>query len=136
MPALRVRKGGNPLSKPVSHKLDIYGDTLHLVTSKRAVSTLKRRFGAAFATADVLDGIGTTTTLRHSKTGDCHIIVWLDLDRINNTGSPGRELVDAIAHEASHAADYIAGRGIDDHARAYLVGWISGWLWDNVQAET
>ena len=121
------------MGKTVSHRIDIYGNTLHLATDKRSVATLRRRFDGAFTSDAITDGIGSTTPVRHGRTGETHIVLWLDLARIGEQSNPERELIDTIAHEASHAADEIATRGLDNEARAYLVGWIAGWMWEQVK---
>ena len=117
------------MSKSVSHTLDVYGDTLHLATTKAQARRLARKYEVD--PKGITNAIGSTTTVQHSRTVENHILIWLNLAAINERPKPDRELIDTIAHEAAHAADYIAERGLNDEARAYLVGWIAGWLWEN-----
>lgn len=113
-------------TRPVSHTLDIYGDTLHLATTRRAARTLAKRYELEVAV--VVAAVGSTTPVIHSRTGERHVVIWIDVQAIDRP----RDLIDTLAHEASHAADFIADRGLDNEARAYLVGWITGWLWEQV----
>lgn len=63
------------------------------------------------------------------------IVLWIAADRCRTT----TELVNTIAHEATHATgqilDHIGHDGLrGDEPRAYLTGWLTSWMWDHTPA--
>ena len=118
------------------HLLDIYGVRVHLATTARQVAALNRRFEG---TLDDLDpaAMGATSSVLDTSTegrNGFHVVIYVDADR--HAGDPGR-LIDTIAHESCHAAGMILahlGALLDPREEhvAYLLGWLSGWVWDNL----
>lgn len=115
------------MSKPISHQMDVYSCWLHLATDKQAARTLARRYEQDYSA--IIDGSGTSTDVHDVVENVRHYIIWLD-----PTISTERRRIETIAHEASHVAGWIVGQcGLEGtEARAYLVGWISQWIWENV----
>ncbi len=116
--------------------LDIYGVNLHLATTERDWKWLRRHLPYVKEMPD--------------SAGHSHFAVW----EPNNDGLPlpvlalwirdelnedPAELIDTCAHEAAHAAGQILswighdfrGDGGVDEPHAYLVGWLTKWLWEN-----
>lgn len=118
-----------------SHQLDVYDVELHLATNRRDWSTLRRRLPFLDKGAPESAGMSQLATWHPKKRGLPQPIVVLWVDLANHLTSS--ELVDTLAHEASHAAGQILDRvghevkGVDE-PHAYLVGWLTRWLWDNV----
>lgn len=120
------------------HTLDIYGVDLHLATTEREWKNLRRRLSYL----DTLpDSAGLT-----------HFAIWEPNDGGRSTpvvafwirGGVAGDLLDLVAtcaHEATHAASHIltwTGHDIrgdrgGDEPMAYLVGWLTQWLWTNTK---
>ena len=83
------------------------------------------------------DAFGSTTDSRDKDTQQQHIWIWVDAGDVRHRADQA-ELVDTIAHEAVHVAGNILERcAIEQQASngepfAYLVGWVSAWLWRNL----
>jgi hypothetical protein len=116
------------------HTLDVYGAEIHLATTRRDWATLRRRLNFLDGVPEAA-GMSTFATF-HPKGGGLtvpHLVLWLDL----KAHKTKLELVDTCAHEASHAAgqllDHIGHdiRGTDE-PHAYLVGWLTRWLLEQV----
>jgi hypothetical protein len=113
------------------HRLDIYDHQLHLATTDKAWKRLCKDI-------DSLDpepnAWGYTGSDLDTKTDTFHVSIYIGHEAVK---AGGGQLVNTIAHEAAHAASLIHRhigakvRGIDE-PHAYLVGWIAGWIWDNV----
>jgi hypothetical protein len=64
-----------------------------------------------------------------------HFVVWIDVA----SALDERDLIDTIAHEASHVSAHLlyddAGQKQDGdcEALAYLIGWVTGWIWQGCQ---
>lgn len=116
---------------PRHHLLDIYDVWIHAATNRRDWSTLRRKTGGML---DKPDGMGFTAFTRYDPPdgtkSDHHYFVYLDLKQ---HGDGMTELVNTCGHEAAHvASDILTTRKvpIEGEALAYLVGWLTGWLWD------
>lgn len=111
------------------HSLGIYGAHLHVATTRKQMTRLRRRYGLAKPEA-----MGASYLTVDTDAGNApHLTVWVDGDRLD-----GAEMVDTIAHEAVHAAaqllDHI-GQAADRHdseALAYLTGWVAARVWEAV----
>lgn len=117
-----------------SHRLDVYGADLYLATTKHEWQTLGRRISTLEREVPEAAGSSIFATF-HPNDGSRSVpvlILWLDLA----AHASSSDLVNTIAHEASHAAgqllDYLGHdiRGTDE-PHAYLVGWLAAWMWDN-----
>ena len=116
-----------------THTLDIYGVRLYLATNRREWATLRRKF-------DWLDKQPNSAGLAHfglwvPKVGVSvpHLVFWLEMASLSEPA----ELVDTIAHEATHGANQILGHiGHEIHGsdepHAYLVGWLTAWMYRHV----
>jgi hypothetical protein len=112
------------------HTLDIYGVEVFAVSTRKGwrelrktVPFLRKKPGAA----------GLTYWGTPKGAGRPHLVLWVDVKR-----SAGRtDLVDTCAHEAHHGTERVLGwAGVDDsEASAYLVGWLTGWLFESVTEE-
>lgn len=120
-----------------SHRLDIYGADLHLATTKAEWRTLTRRIPDLDNEPPEAAGLVWFATLVPDGPG-LHIptlVIWLDLDNHSSVS----DLVDTIAHEASHAAGGLlehVGHSFtgSDEPHAYLIGWLARWMWDTAVA--
>lgn len=118
------------------HVLDIYGVHIDLATTRREWATLRRRL--SFLDKDPSNYAGLTSFAvweppKGSGLATPHLVFWVDTVRHPTQA----ELIDTLAHEASHGA----GRILDnvehkvdgtDEPHAYLVGWLTRWLWEAV----
>lgn len=123
----------------VSHTLDIYDTNLHLCWRRDQVARLRKDMpgtdeipvdsdGATITVLELLEGGGNAQ----------HLIVWVD--RKGLADRPHSQLVNTCAHEASHVAGSILSRlnantdPSEEHV-AYLIGWVTEWIWDNLPGE-
>ncbi|NUO57249.1 MAG: hypothetical protein HOV78_11325 [Hamadaea sp.] len=122
--------------KPRTHRLDIYGADIYLATTKGQWRKLARRGIASLDTeAPEAAGLSQFATF-HPNDGGLStpvLVLWVDAAAHKSAG----ELVDTLAHEASHAAGQLLAHVGHDHRgtdepHAYLVGWLTRWLWENV----
>jgi len=120
--------GWRRLVKPVSYHLGVYGATLHVATTRKAMSALRRKYELAKP-----DSMGASYLAVDTKANNAiHLIVWLDSDAIDD----GAEMVDLVAHESVHTAaqllDHIgqATTTHDSEALAYLTGWVAARIWE------
>lgn len=112
--------------------IEVYGAELYLVTNRRAWSTLRRQL-PHMELEPSADSAGSSTFAIDMRRGVglpvANLVVWLDLKRLEDP----LDLVEIVAHEATHGAsqilDYIGHdvRGIDE-PHAYLVGFIARWI--------
>lgn len=125
------------MSQPAHHVLDVYGAHIHLATDRRAWATLRRRYSGMVDTVPESAGWCRIATF-HPKGGgitELHLVLWVDVAA--HHAQPG-ELLDTCAHEATHAAlalmDHIGHdpRGSADEPIAYLVGWLTRWMWERI----
>jgi len=112
------------------HHLGVYGATLHVATTRKAMTRLRRKFELAKP-----DSLGASYLTVDTKANNAvHLIVWLDGDRVDG----GAEMVDLVAHESVHTAaqllDHIgqATTTHDSEALAYLAGWVAARVWESV----
>lgn len=114
------------------HRIEIYGVDVHLATTRRDWATLRRRFD--FLDRDTpSEAMGYTVYATRRQGSQRHLVFWVDGTRT------GAELVNTIAHEASHGAGRILeciGHTVPatDEPHAYLVGWLSGWIYEGCTA--
>lgn len=116
------------------HTLEVYGAQVHLATSSRDWSRLRRKLSFVDEKPPESAGLSQFATFHPDKPGPtvAHVVLWLNSEQ-HGTAS---DLVNTIAHEAAHAAsqllDWIGHdtRGTDE-PHAYLVGWLTQWMWDN-----
>lgn len=120
------------MGKPITHQLDVYDCGLNLALDRRAARTLSQRYGLDYQ--EVIEAVGSTSHAVHTVLHQSQHIVWLDLRAIRACADPDSELVNTCAHEASHVADNIAGGGLTGEGRAYLIGWVTAWLWGHAKA--
>lgn len=117
------------------HTLDIYGAEIHLATTKRDWSTLRRKLDFLDRAAPESAGLATFATF-HPKGGGLtvpHLVLWLDV-AMHQTHL---DLIDTCAHEASHAVSQLfewighTPTGVDEPS-AYFVGWLTRWMLEQV----
>ena len=121
--------------RPVHHRLDIYGTELHLAFDRRGWASLRRMNPTLSKAADL--GLGAACDSRDRITDEQHVWIWIDYADGRHTGAA--DVADTIAHEATHVALNIFQRGemaVSDGGTsepfAYLVGWLTGWIWRNL----
>ena len=119
---------------PRHHTLDIYDTELHLATNRRDWATLRRRFGFLRKEPGAEGRVHSAVWVPKAGPTRQHIVIWIDLAK--HDGRPGG-LVNSCAHEATHAAgDILEQIGHDkagDEPHAYLVGWLTEWIWQHCQ---
>lgn len=119
------------------HTLDIYDVEVYLPKTRKAWKRLRKSvsFIGEYPRSAGLSTFAVKNSKRRPSCG--HLVLWLDLKKLSTP-----ELVNTIAHEAAHGTGAIldwAGvnvNGGDNEAHAYLVGWLSQWMWENVNQET
>lgn len=121
------------MTKLRSHQLDIYGAWLHLATDEKSWRSMRKRLPSL--DKEVPGASGSVSLTLHTATNGRvtpHLSIYVDVPGHNDQ----RDLLDTIAHEATHAGtallDHI-GQEYDStngEALAYLVGWITGWVWE------
>ena len=119
---------------PKHHRLDIYDVYLHLATNRRDWGTLRRAMKPLGTGSP--ESLGMTQRLAFrpddGSAPEEHYVFWIDTKTL---GDDTANLVDTCAHEAAHAANFIldrAGHNIasPDEPHAYLVGWLTRWIWE------
>lgn len=119
-----------------THVLDVYGVHIYLATTKREWSTLRRKL--SFLDGPAPSAMGQASwALWQPKVGKSipHLVFWLNLAAHQGDQV---ELVDTCAHEAVHGAsnifDWIGHQVAGDEPHAYLVGWLTRWLYEQAAA--
>ncbi len=116
------------------HRLDIYDAQIYLATDKRQWQALSRR--ASFIAGKAPDSAGLAHFATwHPNDGGMTlpvIVLWVNLAQHRTLA----DLADTIAHEASHAAGQLLHHighqaGAVDEPHAYLVGWLTRWMWQH-----
>lgn len=123
---------------PSSHVLDVYGVHLHLATTRRQASRLHRLY-PALGKISMPTGWGGCAKFGHVPPigiAQLHLAFWVDV--AGHRGDLGA-LLDTCAHEATHAGclildDCDADYDGNSEPLAYLVGWLTRWLWEQVAA--
>ena len=121
------------------HRLDIYGVELHLATTRREWATLRRRLDFLDKTpsSNGISCFAVWEPKRGCGVRQPHLAFWLDAEALT-TDMP--EFVETMAHEAAHGAGQILhwtghdfrGENGSDEPHAYLVGWLTRWMWEQV----
>lgn len=124
------------VSGPVSHQLDIYDVGLHLATAPEQIDTIRERVGCgddALSLDNAAGIFGAVTTVWDTQARQTHVVIFINVKHKRHRDK--HELVNTVAHEASHAAANILDDiGVaDGEAEAYLVGWIAGWIHKNLR---
>lgn len=105
------------------HTLDVYGTQLWLATTPADWRTIRRRF------ADLDEDPGAAGLSHLVEGTPASVVLWVDV-----ANHPTRlDLIDTVAHEATHAASQILdsiGHTLiaQDEPHAYLVGWLVRWM--------
>lgn len=117
------------------HSLDIYDAQLYFASTKRQWAALRRR--ATFIDAKAPDSAGLAHFATwHPNDGGMAlpvVVLWINVAQHRTLA----DLADTLAHEATHAAgqllDHIGHRlqGVDE-PHAYLVGWLTRWMWQQL----
>lgn len=124
-----------------------YSVVLEAALTPRELNQAQRRYGGK-PVGDA-DAHGSTFSMLHidyprgacdcgGGLGGRHVLIYLS-PRIIRAGN--RHLAQTIAHEATHAALYVfdplSVRYDADHSEplAYLVDWITGWLWQQAKGK-
>jgi len=113
--------------------LDVFGVDLHLATDVRDWGKIRRAWPEKDGLVEWGIGSLATTGACPNDNGVMQIAFRFDMARVGLM--PDAELISLVAHEAFHAALSIAEHhGIPttvehDETTAYLVGWISAWIW-------
>lgn len=110
------------------HLLDVYGANLYCCRSEQQW----RRLGRLIPLPKRPGGKGATSGARRGN-GDYAVVIFVDPELT------GRERAETVAHEASHAGRFILdhiGETAETHeCEAYLVGWIAGWVTEQIEGE-
>jgi hypothetical protein len=117
------------------HTHDIYGAELHLATTRRDWTTLRRKLDFLDKGSPEAAGFAQFATF-HPKGGGIvipHLVLFIDV----KAHKTQLDLIDTCAHEASHAAGQLLEHIGHDHRgtdepHAYLVGWLTRWLVERV----
>lgn len=125
------------------HTLDIYGTELHLTTTRAGWKALSRRLPALSYDPDGVAGITSSRNLPGVNGGwdTHHVAFFVDTRPAKADPSNYSRLAGTVAHESTHAALAICDqRGLrvdadgafDDEPFAFLIGWLSEWIWERV----
>lgn len=122
----------------VEHRLDIYNTAIYLATTKKSWRKLAKHCTLVGKRIPECAGQVASGLWTPKKRGlsEHHIAIWID---VRNHPDP-LDLLDTCAHEASHAAGRILehiGQPLHytDEAHAYLVGWLTRWIWEHCDAQ-
>ena len=119
-----------------STTLEVYGAEVYLATAKPAWRALARRIKALDKAPPESAGLATFATFHPNDDGLVRpvLVIWLDR-AMHKTMA---DVINTAAHEATHAASHLLnhiGHTIreSDEPHAYLVGWLTEWIWDNAE---
>lgn len=112
--------------------IQIYGAELYLATDLSQWKALRRKIDSL---EEDPGGVGATSLDMQDHDLDpmntAHVSVYIDKATLAEDGAA---LVNTCAHEATHAAalllDHLGQQGGNSEALAYLVGWVTEWLWE------
>jgi hypothetical protein len=117
------------------HTLDIYGVEVFAVSTRKDWRGLRKVVPFVSKKPNAL-GLTEWAVWRPKDRGRAlgHLVLWVDAKRHEDDLAA---LVDTCAHEAHHGATRVLNWvGVDDsEASAYLVGWLTGWLFESVTGE-
>lgn len=124
------------MGKPRHHILDVYDAHLHVACDRKGYASLRRSFDWVPKKAQAA---GTTNSAlwvpKTAGVSTFHVAFWIDLAAHKDNPTA---LVNTCAHEATHGAarilEHIGQPIADDEAMSYLVGWLTGWLWDTARS--
>lgn len=113
----------------IEHTLDIYGVTLYQARNGREWAAIRKSREPQLGESPKCAGM---TEMHTSNDGSMTFTVY-----VRPTDDP-REVINTCAHEAAHVAGQILDAANAEYDGlnepfAYLVGWITQWLWTNMQ---
>lgn len=119
------------------HTLDIYDAQLYLATDRRQWRAIRRRATFIDDQAPNSAGLAHFATW-HPDDGGMTLpvlVLWVNLAQHRTLA----DLADTLAHEASHAASQLLHHvghqpSAVDEPHAYLVGWLTRWMWSHCDA--
>lgn len=118
------------MAEALSHQIDVYGARIHLARNKGEWKRLKKSTGLNLSK---IGSIGLTEKFTDPKTGQVDFAVYVDVKSQTRA-----ELLDVCAHEAAHVSGLMLDH-IDtpydgtSEPLAYLVGWVTAWLWSGCE---
>ena len=115
----------------IRHQLDVYETHLHLATTPRAWAKLRAEIPGLSKHIDKYAGLTTMATwVADVGMDQAHLVFWINVKA--HADEPAA-LVNTCAHEATHGARAIfkdrGERKPSSEAEAYLIGWLTEWLW-------
>lgn len=125
------------------HSLDIYETELHLTTKRAGWAAISRRLPVLAHDIGGVAGCSSSRVIPATNGGwdTHHVALYIDTRPARADSSNYPKLAGTVAHEATHAALAICDqRGLrvsseadhDEEPYAYLVGWLSQWIWERV----
>lgn len=119
------------MSKPLSHLMDVYSAWLHLATTRAQYRQIGKSRNLAVSK---VKSAGLTEMFTHARSGLVEFSVYVDTRH-----QTAEELLELCAHEATHVAGMLldrCGTAYDGESEtlAYLVGWLTMWLWRGCHA--
>ena len=116
------------MSRAVHHHLDIYGAELYFCRTAREWQKLRRSINSL---DEEPGGIGHTSIDIDGETNAYAVTIYV------HPHLSARDTAETVAHEASHAGrmilNHIGETATTHECEAYLVGWIAGWITDNLR---
>ncbi len=124
-----------------THKMDVYDVELQLATTPKSWKKARKRF--SYLAKNIPTAAGTThfAVWEPADGGvPTPVVTFWIRDALNGDAS---ELINTCAHEATHAATHILtwmGHHIGcddarDEPTAYLIGWLTAWLYDHARRD-
>lgn len=112
-------------------RIEPYGVPVHLATDQAGWDRLRRRYKGALR--ETPRALGSTDSLDHERGYQWQIVVWIDTAAHPDAHSAMLTAVHEAVHAAAMTLDHV-GQPYDggSEALAYLVEWITGWLWDGI----
>lgn len=116
------------MAEPISHQIDVYSAWVHLARNRKEWKALKKHTGLKIGKVTA----GGQVVTRVGDDSNPHFFVYIAAEYHTEL-----ELVDTCAHEATHVAhrlfEFINEEHEDSEPFAYLVGWVTAWLWTECQ---
>jgi hypothetical protein len=129
------------------HYLDIYSIDIHVAVTLSQLAHMSTELNVMKGLSKKKHPPSGATHGKYGKRGGAEIYslaFWMDRQKWIEAGSPPNKLADVAAHEAAHGAGML-WRHIgawhspvtlsDDEPMAYLIGWLTGVLYECVTAE-